>query len=111
MINSVCGIRCTGRICTDIAEILEKQGHECKIAYGRENVPEQYKKYAIKVGEKIDAYIHTLKARLFDSVGFSLKSATRKLIKSIQEYDLDIIHLPNLHGYYIHVGELFFARI
>ena len=41
MINSVCGVKSTGRICTDIAEMLEKEGHECKIAYGRESVPQK----------------------------------------------------------------------
>ena len=45
MINVVCGIRSTGRICTDLATALEKQGHQVKIAYGRENVPEQFQKY------------------------------------------------------------------
>ena len=44
MINVVCGIRSTGRICTDLATVLESQGHEVKIAYGRENVPKQYEK-------------------------------------------------------------------
>ena len=44
MINSVCGIRSTGRICTDIATVLENQGHVVKIAYGREVVPEQFQK-------------------------------------------------------------------
>ena len=53
MINSVCGIRSTGRICTDIADALEKQGNEVKIAYGRFDVPEIYKKYAeYKIYEK-----------------------------------------------------------
>lgn len=28
MINVVCGIRSTGRICTDLATALEAQGHE-----------------------------------------------------------------------------------
>lgn len=40
MINSVCGIRSTGRICTDLAEVLVENGYEVKIAYGRETVPE-----------------------------------------------------------------------
>ena len=35
MINSVCGIGSTGRICTDIADELTENGHECKIAFGR----------------------------------------------------------------------------
>ena len=42
MINVVCGIRSTGRICTDLACALEAHGHEVKIAYGREEVPVKY---------------------------------------------------------------------
>ena len=42
LINGVCGIRSTGRICTDLATALEEEGHEVKIAYGREFVPEQF---------------------------------------------------------------------
>ena len=41
MINVVCGIRSTGRICTDLATSLKAQGHEVIIAYGRETVPEK----------------------------------------------------------------------
>ena len=54
MINVVCGIRSTGRICTDLATALEKQGHQVKIAYGRENVPEQFQKYAVRIGNDLD---------------------------------------------------------
>ena len=38
MINSVCGIRSTGRICTDLADALTQKGYKVKIAYGRESV-------------------------------------------------------------------------
>ena len=31
MINVVCGIRSTGRICTDLATELEKQGHSVRV--------------------------------------------------------------------------------
>ncbi|OUP75312.1 glycosyl transferase [Anaeromassilibacillus sp. An172] len=107
MINSVCGIRSTGRICTDLAVELEKQGHIVKIAYGRENVPEQFKKYAVRIGNEIDVRLHAIKARMFDCSGFCSKSATRKFIKWMQEYDPDVIHLHNLHGYYINIEMLF----
>ena len=41
MINVTCGTGSTGRICTDLADALEKKGHQVKIAYGRDNVPEK----------------------------------------------------------------------
>jgi hypothetical protein len=49
-INSVVGIRSTGRICTDIADVLKKRGDECIIAYGREDVPEKYRDISFRIG-------------------------------------------------------------
>ena len=52
MINCVCGIRSTGRICTDLAQMLEAEGHEVKIAYGRvDEVPDNLQKYAVRIFE------------------------------------------------------------
>ena len=107
MINVVCGIRSTGRICTDLAVSLESLGHEVKIAYGRENVPEQFQKYAIRIGSELDVNLHGLKARLFDGAGFGSIFATRKFIRWVEKYDPDVIHLHNIHGYYINVKILF----
>lgn len=107
MINVVCGIRSTGRICTDLATELEAQGHEVKIAYGRENVPEQFQHFAVKIGSDFDVKLHGVKARLFDGAGFGSKEATVKFIKWIIEYDPDVIHLHNIHGYYINIEVLF----
>lgn len=107
MINVVCGIRSTGRICTDLAVELEKQGHEVKIAYGRENVPKQFQKYAVRIGTDLDVKLHGIKARLLDGAGFGSKNATVKFIRWIKEYDPDVIHLHNIHGYYINIEVLF----
>ena len=107
MINVVCGIRSTGRICTDLASALEAKGNEVKIAYGRESVPTQFEKYALKVGTDLDVNLHALKARVFDCSGFGSKRYTRKFIKWVKEYDPDIIHLHNIHGYYIDIEVLF----
>ena len=107
MINVVCGIRSTGRICTDLATLLESQGHEVKIAYGREQVPEQYEKYAVRIGSDLNVKLHVLKARLFDGCGFGSKKATEYFIDWVKQYDPDVIHLHNIHGYYINVEVLF----
>ncbi len=106
-INSVCGIRSTGRICTDIAEILQQQGHECKIAYGRESVPERYQHLAVRIGSDLSVKIDGVKTRLLDNTGFNSYWATKRFLTWVKEYDPDIIHLHNLHGYYIHIGLLF----
>lgn len=107
MINVVCGIRSTGRICTDLATALEEHGHEVKIAYGRENVPIQYQKYAIRISSEFEVRLHAIKARLMDADGLGSKLATKRFIKWVEEYDPDVIHLHNLHGYYINVPILF----
>lgn len=107
MINSVCGIKSTGRICTDLAEVLLENGHECRIAYGRELVPEKYKKISYRIGSTFEVYLHALISRVFDSAGFGSKYATKRLIKKIRDFAPDVIHLHNIHGYYINVEVLF----
>ena len=107
IINSVCGICSTGRICTDLAEVLETKGHECKIAYGRETVPEKLQKYAVRIGNDLNVKIDGIKTRIFDNAGFNSVSATKKFLKWVAEYDPDIIHLHNIHGYYINIHLLF----
>ena len=107
MINVVCGIRSTGRICTDIALSLEKQGHEVKIAYGRGIIPEIYRKYAVRIGSDLDVKIHGIKSRLFDDCGLGSKKSTEHFIEWVKKYDPDIIHLHNIHGYYINIEVLF----
>lgn len=108
MINSVCGIRSTGRICTDLAQQLEQDGHEVKIAYGRvEDVPEKFKKYAVRIGSDKDLKLHAIRTRVLDEHGFGSKKATRAFLKWAEEYDPDLLWLHNIHGYYINIEMLF----
>lgn len=107
MINVVCGIRSTGRICTDLALALENQGHEVKIAYGREEVPERFQHYAMRIGTELDVKLHVVRARLQDGCGWGSKKATKKFIEWVKQYDPDIIHIHNLHGYFINIEVLF----
>lgn len=107
MINVVCGVKSTGRICTDIAEELNRQGHKVKIAYGREDVPERYEKYAVRIGNDLDVYAHAIKSRIMDSVGFGSKFYTERFLEWVVKFNPDVIHLHNLHGYYLNIEVLF----
>lgn len=107
MINVVCGIRSTGRICTDMADKLTTEGHEVKIAYGRELVPEKYQKYAVKIGNNLDQRLHGIRTRVLDEHGFGSKKATKKFLKWADDYNPDMVWLHNIHGYYINVEMLF----
>ena len=107
MINSVCGIRSTGRIVTDAAMSYMAQGHECRIAYGREDAPEPFKKYAYRIGTQWDVRRNALKARLFDNEGFHAKRETQNFLEWADRYDPDLLCLHNLHGYYINLELLF----
>lgn len=104
-INSVCGIGSTGRIATDLHKILIENGHESYIAYGRDDA--RGCDTSIRIGNKFDNYMHAVKTRLFDKHGFGSKRATIEFIKNVEMLDPDIIHLHNIHGYYINIELLF----
>lgn len=106
IINTCCG-ESTGNICTDLAIALDNLGHTVKIAYGREPTPERSRKYAVRIGSNADLYLHVLKSRLLDSCGFESKKVTEEFLQWVREYDPDIIHLHNLHGYYLDIEGLF----
>lgn len=104
-INSVCGVGSTGRIATDLYKVLEEQGHECLIAYGRGTAPEGINSY--KIGTNLDNYLHVARTRILDQHGYGSKKPTIELVKKIKEYNPDVIHLHNLHGYYLNLEVLF----
>ncbi|MDD3173537.1 MAG: glycosyltransferase, partial [Herbinix sp.] len=104
-INSVCGVGSTGRITTDLYKVLEDQGHECCICYGRGTAPKTLN--TIRIGSDLDIYKHALYTRITDKTAFASKKATERLIHQMKQYNPDIVHLHNLHGYYINLKLLF----
>lgn len=104
MINTVCS-GSTGHIMTDIYEKVLKEGGECRIAYGRGTAPSGVN--AFKTGGRADNVFHAVKSRLFDAHGFGSAAATKRLVEDIKNFGPDIIHLHNIHGYYLNIQILF----
>lgn len=105
-INSVCGVGSTGRIVQDLSTAIQSNGSKCVIAYGRE--PSKTAGFnTIKIGSNFDIYKHVFYSRLTDKSGFASTGATKRFIENVKIYDPDIVHLHNVHGYYINIELLF----
>ena len=95
----------TGRIAEQIGQLAIAQGWESYIAYGRG--PSVSGSRLIRIGSKWEIYWHVLMTRLFDRHGLASKRATKRFIEQIKEIQPDIIHLHNVHGYYLNYELLF----
>ena len=95
----------TGRIAVDIYHILNKCGYDGLFAFARNTTEEDVQHY--KFGSKLSVYSDVIASRITDKAGFYSNRSTKMLIQKIKDYNPDIIHLHNLHGYYINIELLF----
>ena len=103
-INVTANIGSTGRIVENLGDLAISHGSTSYIACRDFN---DSKSNIIEIGNKKDFYFHSLQTRLLDNHGFGSISATKQLIKTIKKINPDVIHLHNLHGYYLNVSILF----
>jgi len=106
-INTVCGSGSTGRITCQIADVVVQNGGEAAVAYGRNYYEKGCTVPTYRIGSKIGIYTHVALSRITDRQGFFSKRATRKLVTYIEKFNPDVIHLHNIHGYYLHLPTLF----
>lgn len=104
-INSTVNVGSTGRIAEQIGAKAIAQGWESYIAYGRECGVS--KSQLIKIGSVVGVWLHALLTRLTDKHGLFSTFATKRLIRKIKKISPDVIHLHNIHGYYINYKILF----
>lgn len=104
-INTTVNWNSTGKIANEIGKLAIKNGWESWIAYNR-GIP-QSPSNLIKIGNDWDMQLHGLQTRLFDNHGLASIGTTKKFIKDIERIEPDIIHLHNIHGYYLNYPLLF----
>lgn len=93
------------RITEQIGLKVLKQGWESYIAYGRPSNPS--KSELIPIGSYNEVKLHYLMSHLTGRHGLFSNRATKRLVEKIKEIQPDIIHLQNIHGYYINYKVLF----
>lgn len=98
----------TGRIMQEIAELAIQHGWECYIAYskGRDGM-KPCKAKTVPVGNRWSTAWHGVMTRLLDRHGLTSNNATRRFIKEIEQIQPDIIHIHNIHGYFLNYKILF----
>lgn len=104
-INSVYEERSTGRTCKEVEKAVIANGGQCITAYGfgpKRDTPNAY-----KIGTPFEYYLHGVLGRLTGLNGYFSVFATIRLVHFIKKYDPDVIHLRNLHGFYINLPILF----
>lgn len=109
LINAVCGTGSTGKIVTDLHHVLREAGEQACIAYGVGNAVGAEQGAACKIANRAEYLAHNACSRLTDHAGFYSAAATRRLIQLMDQKRPDVVHLHNLHGYYLHVELLFRA--
>lgn len=100
-INSVCGFGSTGRI---VADLTKTQDYESLVCFGRKKDFANVNSYLF--ANFFDNAFGAFRTILFDNNLNICKTATKRLIRRIKEYNPDIIHLHNIHGYYVNVEML-----
>lgn len=103
-INTVCNTS-TGKIMGDIQREAIIRGYDTLSFVGRRkpftDMP------CIRFGNPVSFWSHVIINTLFDQQGYGSYFTTKRLIREIRKEQPDIIHLHNLHGYYLHVPMLF----
>lgn len=92
----------------EIGELAIANGWDSYIAYsgGRDGIKPCRSKL-IPVGGKLSVALHGVWTRLTDRHGLASVIATRKFVRKIKELQPDIIHIHNIHGYFLNYKILF----
>lgn len=95
----------TATISCSIAKLVMESGSEAEAAFGYSYHPIQNFDF-IKIGGYWNKAIHLGLSRLTGRHGVFSRIATYQFLRKVKQYDPDIIHLHNLHGWYINIPML-----
>ncbi len=104
LIDVNCKYSSTGKIVYDLYERLQSDGHEAAVCYGRG--PKVEGKNIYKFGIDLETKIHGLLARITGLNGYFSPFSTKRLIKYIDEFNPDVVHIHELHAYFVNIKPL-----
>ncbi len=104
LINVNCKYSSTGKIVYALYEQLKQVGHTAAVCYGRGDDIQEEDIY--KFGFDWETYFHAGLARITGKNGYYSPFSTRRLIRFIEQFKPDVIHLHELHAYFVNIYPL-----
>lgn len=101
LIDVNCKRGSTGKIVYDLYNRLHQTGNIAAIGYGRG--PLIRGERIVKISFRWEVFLHAFLTRVTGMTGCFSYFATRKLIRLIDKIQPDVVHLHEIHGYYINI--------
>jgi len=94
----------TGKIVADLITGLGDLGHSTMARFGRG--PDSKNDNVHRISSRAEVLLHALGTRVTGLTGGFSPLATRRLIEHFENFMPDVVHLHDLHGYYINIRPL-----
>jgi len=91
----------TGKIVADLVTGLGNLGHSTMVCYGRG--PDSKDDNVYRICSRAEFLLHAIGTRVTGLTGGFSPHATRRLIEHLERFMPDIVHLHDLHGYYVNI--------
>ena len=105
LIDVNCKSNSTGKLVYRIFQNLNKEGHDSVVCYGRgHKLSEQQ---IFKFGLDWETNIHALLTRVTGYTGCFSYFSTCRLIRYIEQFKPDVVHIHELHAYFVNIEQLF----
>lgn len=104
LIDVNCKNSSTGNIVYNLYRYINSSGDEAAVCYGRgDKIAE---KNIFKFGIDIETYLHAFLTRITGFTGCFSFFSTRRLIKFIKKFQPDVVHIHELHAYFVNIKPL-----
>lgn len=104
MIDVNCKNSSTGDIVYNLYNYINSSGNDAAVCYGRG--PKINEKNIFKFGIDAETYLHALLTRITGFTGCFSYFSTRRLIRFIKKYKPDVVHIHELHAYFVNIKPL-----
>jgi glycosyltransferase involved in cell wall biosynthesis len=104
LIDVNCKYSSTGKIVYDLYRGIQEDGREAAICYGRGKLVKEKNIY--KFGVDYETVLHAFLSRITGYNGCFSPLSTKRLIHYIDQYNPDVIHIHELHAYFVNLKPL-----